>query len=151
MVKTPEYQIVGGQNKRYTLGNWLEIEVEFESVPEKIDELTLTYTVLINGQLLVGDVTHVDVTRGREHYSVAYVSPKALDAIMAGKVLTSAAIQGIWVDAKNQGMVLSTNGLHPNARIPNLPQTTGLVLDKAHTPFAPLYWDRYEVLKNPTR
>jgi hypothetical protein len=31
--------------------------------------------------------------------------------------------------------------------VPNLPQTQGLVLNKTQTPFAPLYWDRYEAIK----
>lgn len=146
VVKTPEFQITGGQNKRYTLGSWLEVEVEFETIPEKIDELTFKYTILINGQLLVGEVTHVEIPKGREHYSVAYVSPRGLDAVMGGKPLSPAAIQGIWVEATASGMILSSQSLKPG-QIPNRPQLPGLVLNKAQTPFAPLYWDRYEALK----
>ena len=33
------------------------------------------------------------------------------------------------------------------APVPNLPQVTGMVLNKTQTPFAPLYWDRYEAIK----
>jgi hypothetical protein len=29
-----------------------------------------------------------------------------------------------------------------------LPQVSGLVLNKDQTPFAPLYWDRYEQIKS---
>ena len=32
-----------------------------------------------------------------------------------------------------------------------LPAVTGLVLNKNETPFAPLYWDRYEQIKTPGR
>jgi len=31
--------------------------------------------------------------------------------------------------------------------IPNLPHLAGLVLNKMETPFAPLYFDRYEAIK----
>ena len=55
VVKTPEYQITGGQNKRYKTGDWLEVEVEFTTAPELIDELTFSYKMLVNGKLLVGD------------------------------------------------------------------------------------------------
>ena len=32
-----------------------------------------------------------------------------------------------------------------------IPQVAGFVLNKSETPFAPLYWDRYEQIKTPTR
>ena len=32
-----------------------------------------------------------------------------------------------------------------------MPQVAGLVLNKNETPFAPLYWDRYEQIKNARR
>jgi hypothetical protein len=35
--------------------------------------------------------------------------------------------------------------------VPNLPQETGKVLNKAQTPFAPLWYDRYEALKTQAR
>ena len=34
-----------------------------------------------------------------------------------------------------------------NVAIPNGPKLTGLILNKNETPFAPLYFDRYEAIK----
>jgi hypothetical protein len=151
VVKTPEYNITGGQNKRFTIGDWLEVEVEFTTAPEMISELTFNYKILINNQLLVGEVTHVNIPKGKEHFSVAYVSPRSLESVLKGKTLTSAAIQGIWVDCTNSGQLLHQLTTAPrNAAVPNVPQVQGMVLNKSLTPFALLYWDRYEALK-PSR
>ena len=146
VVKTPEFQFQGGTQKRSKPGDWLEVEVDFETKAEMIDELTFAYKILINGKLLNGEVTHINIPKGREHFSVAYVAPRSLESVMAGKQLTAAAIQGIWVDASRQGQVLANNGTVKTA-VPNVPQLPGLVLNKSQTPFAPLFWDRYEALK----
>src|SRR5215210_3112455 len=65
LVKTPEFQISGGASKRYKIGEWLEMEVEFETLPENIDDLTFKYTALVGGKLLDGEVTHVNIPKGR--------------------------------------------------------------------------------------
>jgi hypothetical protein len=113
-------------------------------VPELLDELSFTYRILINGKMLVGEVSHVAIPKGREHYSIAYVSPRSIEAIMAGKPLNASAIQGVWVEASKQGMVIAKV---PTTNPPNVPQLPNAVLNKSQTPFAPLYWDRYEALK----
>lgn len=149
VVKTPEFQITGGQNKRYTLGQWLEMEVEYETKLEMIDELTFTYKVLLNGKMLSGDMTYVEIPKGREHYAVAYVAPRTLENLMQNKPLTGAAIQGIWVDVSHQGQVLGQASMTHTAA-PSLPLLQNLILRKDQTPFASLYWDRYEALKAKT-
>jgi hypothetical protein len=146
VVKTPEFQITGGQNKRYTLGQWLEMEVEYETKIDMIDELTFAYKVQINGKLLVGEMTYVEIPKGREHYAVAYVAPRTLENLMGGKPLTGASIQGIWVDVSHTGQVLGQTSM-TRTPVPNLPQMSNLILRKDQTPFASLYWDRYEALK----
>jgi hypothetical protein len=146
VVKTPEYSYTGGSQKRSRLGDWLEVEVEYQTAAELIDELTFNYKILVNGKLLTGEVTHISIPKGREHFSVAYVAPRALESLMGGKQLSAAAIQGIWVDCSRQGQVLSTVST-VKAPVPNLPQLPGFVLNKSQTPFSILYWDRYEALK----
>lgn len=146
IVKTPEIQFQGGSQKRSTPGQWLEVEVPFSTAAEMIDELTFTYKIVINKKLLVGEVTHVMIPKGREHFSVAYVSPRSLESLMGGKGLTAAAIDGVWVDVSKQGQTLGTETT-AKGPVPNLPQAAGMVLKKPETPFAPLYWDRYEALK----
>lgn len=146
VVKTPEIQFQGGSQKRSTPGNWLEVEVPYSTVPEMIDELTFTYKIVINKKLLVGEVTHVNIPKGREHFSVMYVSPGSLTMVMGGKALSAGAIEGVWVEISKQGQVLGTEST-TKGPVPNLPQVAGAVLKKPETPFAPLYWDRYEAMK----
>ncbi len=149
VVKTPEYQISSGDRKRSKNEDWLEVEVEFSTAPEMIDELTFKYYIGIGQSLLVGEVTHVNIPKGKGHFSVMYVSPRSLTRANEGKTLTPASIQNVWVQISRQGQVLAAESLKPGP-LPNLPQVTGLVLNKTETPFFPLYWDRYEAIK-PTR
>jgi hypothetical protein len=151
VVKTPEFSYQGGPQKRSHIGQWLEVEVEYETKPEMIDELTFSYKMQINGKLLTGDVTYISIPKQRDHYAVAYVAPRALENVMGGKQLTAAAIQGIWVDCTHQGQILSQGSTKPGTQPPNLPQVGGFILNKSQTPFSILFWDRYEALKPAAR
>lgn len=151
VVRTPEFNYTGGPQKRSRVGQWLEVEVEYETAREMIDELTFVFKVMINGKLLTGDVSYISIPKGREHYAVCYIAPRALENVMQGKQLTAASIQGIWVDCTSSGQILSQGALKPGTQPPNLPQTAGFILNKSQTPFAILFWDRYEAIKPATR
>lgn len=146
VVKTPEFNLTSGPQKRSKLGAWLEVEIEFETKPEDIDELTFKYTILVEKKLLDGEVTHVNIPKGRDHYSVMYVSPRTLEKLTGGKPLTGASIENVWIEVSKQGQVLDRASFRPGVP-PNLPHLPGLVLSKDDTPFAPLFFDRYEAIK----
>ena len=146
---TPEFQITGGQSKRSRLGKWLEMEVGYDTEPEEIDELTFKYTVLLERKILTGEVTYMNILKGKDHFAVMYISPKTIEKLTGGKPLTGASIENVWVEVSRQGQVLGRSSQKPGA-VPNLPQVAGMVLTKDKTPFAPLYFDRYEAIK-PTR
>lgn len=151
-VKSPEYQIVGGPQKRYKLGTWLEIEVSFETKVDDIDELTFNYAVLIEKTLLDGTVTHVNIPKGSEHYSVMYIAPRSLEKLVGGKAFTAASIGNAWITVSRQGQVLDGPTVNAHAAykptaMPNLPHLAGILLNKNDTPFAPLFYDRYEAIK----
>src|SRR5262245_47643530 len=59
---TPEYQVTGGQNKRYKTAKWFEVEIGYETVNEEIDELTFKFTALIEKKLLDGEVTYINIS-----------------------------------------------------------------------------------------
>src|SRR5256885_5865659 len=86
LVSTPQFSYTGAQqyptNQR---DRWLEVEVEFAATPEFTDELTFKYFILLNGKLLTGEVTHINVAAGRENRSVVYVSPRSLARIMGNR------------------------------------------------------------------
>ena len=155
LITTPQFTYTGAQqfvaNQR---DRWLEVEVEFAAVPESTDELTFKYYILVNGKLLTGEVTHSNVAAGRDNRSVMYISPKTLARVMGKQTLAPNSIQNIAVQIVQQGAVKSELSLERGQAaqwFASMPQVTGLVLNKNETPFAPLYWDRYEQIKTPAR
>ncbi len=146
VVKTPDIQFSKSAEKRSKPGDWLEVEVEFEVKAEEIDELTFAYTIMVEGKLLDGTVTHINVPKGRERYSIMYVAPRTLEKLTGGRPLSPASIQNAWVIVTRQGQPLD-QAAFKNAPIPPLPRISGVVLNKSETPFAPLFWDRYEAIK----
>jgi len=147
-IKSPEYQIVGGPQKRSKIGTWIEIEVEFETKVDDIDELSFAYTVMIENKLLEGTVTHVNIPKGREHYSVMYIAPRTLEKLTGGKPITGSSLQNAWVTVSRQGQVLDQPAAYKPGPIPNFPRLPGMLLNKSETPFAPLFYDRYEAIKS---
>lgn len=146
VVKTPEFNLSSGPQKRSKPGQWLEVEIEYETKPEDIQELTFKFTILIEKQLIDGEVTYVNIPKARDHYAVMYVAPRSLEKLTGGKPLTSASIENVWVEVLNQGLSLDKASHRPGV-VPSLRHVPGLVQHKDETPFAPLWYDRYEVIK----
>jgi hypothetical protein len=131
---------------------WLEVEVNFESNVDWTDELTVKYYILLADQCLVGEVTHIDIPRGRDLYSVMYVSPRTIARILDNRPMTSQDIQDVGVQLVSKGQVLVTKSYKAEGDQQwwqSLQQVTGKVLNKNETPFAALIWDRYEQIKAP--
>ncbi len=150
LIPTPQFAYAGAaQNQTNQRDRWLEVEVEFKATPELTNELTFKYYILFNGTLLTGEVNHVNVPAGRENRSVMYVPPRALARFANNRPITENSIQNIAVQIVQGGDVKAEASL--NRAQPQwyaaLPQVSGLVLNKDQTPFAPLYWDRYEQIK----
>lgn len=152
LISTPQFTYTGAQQYQSNQREqWLEVEVTFAAAPPFADELTFKYFILVNGKLLTGEVTHIDIPAGRENRSVMYVSPRTLARFNNNRPVTPNVVQNIAVQIVQQGAVkseLSMSGAPPQWYAA-LPQTAGFVLNKNQTPFAPLYWDRYEQIKLP--
>ena len=150
--KTPEYntQANDSQTKRYILGTWLQVDVEFASTA-RAAEVSLHYSILIAGTMLTADQTLVDVNPGQSLFTTVFVAPRTLTTLLRGQPLTPNAVQNIDVQMLRPGvaMPLANKMLHDGpAFYQTLPQVTGFVLNKSQTPFAPLWYDHYEVLKD---
>jgi hypothetical protein len=149
VVGTPEYAVTQTTTKRSQAQKWLEVEVEFavEGV-EIVDELTFKFDVLLNGKLCTGEITHINIPKGRDRYTIMYVSPRNLDRITEGKPLNPAMIMNAWVTILRQGQTLAVSSMKGKTiPVPNMPLTPGMLTPKADTPFAPLWSDRYEAVK----
>jgi len=162
-VATPSYG--AGPSKRTDKKDWLEVEVEFTWKPSQqpevpyTDELTITYFILLDnkskeypqGALLTGQVTHVDVPVGKDLRSVMYVSPRTIERYFGGRppTTTNQALQAVGVEISARGQTVAQNATKGDQPWwQQMQQIRGSVLDKNQTPFAPLYWDYYEPIKN---
>ena len=106
LITAPEYSYGGAEQFRTDERKlWLEVEVEFVSIPEFTDELTFKYFILINGKLLTGEVTHVNIPAGRENHSVMYVPPVVLARFNNNRPLAPNAVQNIAVQIAQRGAV----------------------------------------------
>jgi hypothetical protein len=139
---------------------WLEFEVEFETA-EEFPELTVKYGLLLkvgqNVKLVEGEVTHVDVGKGKERHSVVYIAPKTLNKLGEGKPFTVANVRAFWVEMysgneavgaqfkANQGATVTYDAIAKEKD--KLDKVGDAFLNKTQTPFAPLFYDYYEAVK----
>jgi hypothetical protein len=158
LIDTPDYQVIGPPKKAFRPGKWLEIEVNFDARPEFTDELVFNYYVYINKRLFVGQVNHVNIEKGMDLYSVIYMSPKMLARVMSNgtgaaqpKTVTAGEIVAT-VQITKPGIQAAVAEKSSKPVQANwwaaLKQETGFLSGKNDTPFAPLYWDRYEAIKS---
>jgi hypothetical protein len=154
LISTPQFAYSGGEQRLSNQRDrWLEVEVDFAAAPAFTDELTFKYYILYNGKLLTGEVIHTNIPAGRDKRSVMYVSPHTLTRFSDNRPVTTNSFQNIAVQIVQQSTVKDEFSLvrAPVQWFAAIPQVSGFVLNKNETPFAPLYWDRYEQIKTPSR
>lgn len=151
LIKTPDLFGRGRTPAR----DWVELSVTFDSEPEWMDEVAFQYYALlfdrVTGEYTFakGLVQHVDVARGKNHLSTAYIRPNTLARF--GEVVAVA------VEVLYKGEVVATqsDGKLPKGqplpvdwwKNPKLVIKDGLILTKAQTPFAYVSYDDYEAVK----
>src|SRR5213080_5396104 len=95
-ISSPQFTYTGAEQfQADQRERWLEVEVTFAAAPEFTDELTLKYFILVNGKLLTGEVTHVNIAAARDNRSVMYVTPRALDRFGNNRPITANSCQNI--------------------------------------------------------
>jgi hypothetical protein len=149
LITAPQYAYSGAEQKRETRERWLRVEAQFSAAPDFTEELTFKYYILLGEKVLTGDVTHVNILAGREHYSSIYIPPHVIAFVMQNRPVNTTSIGNIGVQLLQKGEVkdeLSLNPARPRwyASLPALP---GMILNKNETPFAPLFSDYYEQIK----
>ena len=148
---TPQFTTTNGddQLKRYTPAKWLEVEVEFStSAPTR--EAEFRFNIEIGNTLVVGDQTVVDMPASQSLFTSMYVAPRTLTTLLRGAPLTPTTIQNIAIQILRPGVSqpIAFKMLKDGPRFyETMQQVSGFVLPKAQTPFAFLYWDRYEQVK----
>ena len=149
-VPTPEYKLLTGQAMSQTR-NWFQVNVDYETASEWIDDLTFTYYVVTEGKtpgqkytLFRGDVTYVNIQKGK-HKSDMYLHPSTLARF--------GVVQRVAVVVSSQGRVLDMASQPPSGGQRWWEQLTpkdGYVLNRMQTPFAMISFDDYEAIRPTT-
>jgi hypothetical protein len=152
VIRTPIMQFTGDTRRTGQSQQWLEVEVSFESNIEITDELTFKYYVLLGGKCLTGEVTHMNILRGRDLASVMYVSPHTIAKMLENKPMTGVSIENAAVQILNKGQLVASKSYKEAGgdwwqRMQPIP----VMYNKNETPFSSLYWDRYEEIKPPIK
>jgi hypothetical protein len=149
LITSPRFSYNGAEQQPNSTERWLRVEVQFSAAPEFTNELTFRYYILLNGKVLTGDVTHVNIPGRRDLYVSAYVAPHALAYAMQNRPVSISSITNIAVQIVQQSEVKDELSMTPSRAnwFAGLPSLSGLILNKNETPFAPLFWDHYEQVK----
>ena len=137
---------------------WLKIEVQFESRPDWADDVQVKFYVLMKYQakdrveekMFVGDVTHINVAKGGQHFSAMFMSPNALKRYGNGQaeVITARIFyNGAVVSTKTDAPGKSVKAGWWDEKTPIL----GCLLPPQETPWAPVACEHFESIKPTAR
>lgn len=149
LLTSPQYNYSGAENLHESHERWIKVDVQFSAFADFTDEVTFKYFVLLGGKVLTGEVTHVNVRPGKELYSCIYLPPHSIARILGNRPPSANSVENVAVQIVAKGEVKDEFSLARAAAqwYASAPAVTGLLLNKNETPFAPLFWDRYEQIK----
>lgn len=150
-VKTPDYQVKPAQPTQ-RMREWYKVELVYETEPEWMDEVSITYYVVVKAKqpqpgrsaftLFKGDVTYINIEKGR-HKSDIYLHPSTLARF--GDVERVAAL------VNTGGRLVAMDGLPSGSTSSRwweqLAPQEGYLLNRMQTPFAMINFDDYEAIK----
>jgi hypothetical protein len=126
---------------------WLRIEVQFESRLEWVDDVQIKYYVLMgkgqDARLFVGEITHVNVARGSNHYSAMFIHPNTVERYGRGQIEAVAAQIFYKNRLMGQDSVPPSGAPWWEKRTP----TPGFLLPPQQTPWSLSAYGRYEAVK----
>lgn len=156
-VDAPTYGSAGadlGSRPSSLQRKWLKIEVQFDSKPEWADDVQVKYYVQLSEhgerKMFTGEVTHVNVAKGSQHYSAMFIPPNALKRYGNGQVDVVTArmfYKGAVVSEKTEAMGKSV----PTSWWEKSTPILGCLLPPQDTPWAPVASERFEAVKPVTR
>ncbi|HOU20646.1 MAG: hypothetical protein KBC66_09315 [Kiritimatiellae bacterium] len=144
--KTPIYQTSVRTQTTGRQTDWWRVGVEFETKPDWIDELELTWYVFVEDMsnkkaptMYSSAVTYVNVPAGR-HVGDMFLHPNTIARVGPPKFVA--------VEIKHRGAVLATES---TAQTPNwwtqFSPVPGVLLNRSQTPFFLIDYDSYNAIK----
>lgn len=149
----PKYSGVGpgdlGGGRPATIANqWLMLQVHFSSVPAWADDVKIKYYVLMGKgkemKMFTGEVTHVNVAKGNDHYSVMFMHPNTVQRYGAGRVEAVAAV----LFYENRPVSMISDPKTTKRWWEQYSPTPGYLLNQTETPWAAIAPERFEALKS---
>ena len=152
LVRAPDFGggsgALGGGKPSTLYNDWLRIETQFETKRiDWADDIVLKFYVLMgrdpNSKLFSGEVKHVNVARGQQHYSAMFVHPNTVRRYGSGRVEAVAVL--LFYQERLMGL-LSDPPSNERwwERFTPIP---GYVLNPLQTPWSVLANERYEEIK----
>lgn len=161
---TPRFTLDGkSAKKRDDQKAWLEVEVVFKAdmkaQDDYIDEIQFDFFVYFDApakdgqrKLYTATVNQINVPKDEELYSVVYVSPTSLGKIFGKDKTINPNDVWVAVEVKSKGALVGGDATKEKAKkwwqSPSVARVTDVLLNKAQTPFAPLWWDRYPEIRS---
>jgi hypothetical protein len=163
---SPEFQ--GGKQKPFKPKDWLELEtkVKVSMAPEPksmtCDRLTVKWYVAVKNPekpgtmlLLTRDVEHVNIPLEEDVYVSVYLSPASLKRLTGSDRGGKTAVEAVGYEVLVNGVKVAedTTKYKPgwwNAASDKISRSDAVpLLNKAETPFANSWWDRYAEVADP--
>ena len=158
----PSPEFAGAKNKSFKPKDWLEIETKLnlslspEPVSKTCDKVTVKWYIAVKNAeksgtflLLTKDIDYVNVPLSEDIYCSVYLSPSSIKRLTgldrSGKSAVEYVGYEVLVNGEkvaqetSKGKVgwwsMASDKISRSDKVP--------LLNKAETPFAPMWWDRY--------
>jgi hypothetical protein len=159
-IPSPEFG--GAKNKAFKPKDWLEIETKLnislspEPATKTCDKITVKWYIAVKNAeksgtflLFTKDIDYVNVPVSEEVYCSVYLSPSSIKRLTGFDRAGKSAVEyvGYEVLINGEKVAQETSKGKPgwwNAASDKISRSDKVpLLNKAETPFAPMWWDRY--------
>jgi hypothetical protein len=128
---------------------WLKIEVEFTSRPEWADDVQMKYYVLMgkagDEKMFTGEVTHINVAKGTQHFSAMFMQPNTLQRYGAGS--SAAVAVRLFYKGKLMSELTKSDLPVKPGWWERVSPTPGYLLSPQESPWGPIADERFEAIK----
>ena len=148
-IKTPEYTVIVNDNNNPVIRDWARIQARFETEADWTDELVFHYYVQVRNpktnkdMLFTGDFTYLDIPKGKNHLSTAFLRPTTLERY--GDIVGIA----LEIEAKGEKVAVASLPESPSGwwLLSKATKAPGVLLERSQTPFAFVAYDAYVTVK----
>lgn len=131
--------------------DWFRVYIEYDTEVEWIDELNMTFYVLVKGRtkdvapytLFKGETSYIHIQMGKKHVADMFLHPNLISRY--------GDVERVAVEVRQGGRVIERAG-KPALTAPwweQLSPVTGALVDRSRSPFSLIDIDAFELIKQP--